>query len=65
MYKVPLDYAANSEAPLLKHEEINSIFSNIEVIYNFSKEMLKQLEERTNDWVKNDKVGDIFMLIVS
>lgn len=64
MYKVPLSYAATSESPILSQDEISVIFSNIEIIFNFNKELLDAIEQRIKFWTNAQKIGDIFVRMV-
>lgn len=65
MYKVSLAYAVNSEAAILTNEDIVAIFSNIDIIYNFSKEMVQLLDERMKQWSPTQKIGDVFLRLVN
>ena len=61
VYKRPLAGSAASMKPILKPEEVDAIFSNIELICNVNKELLQQLEQRVDTWSSTQLVGDVFL----
>ena len=61
----PLQFAANSPKPIIGTKEINTIFNDVQTIYNFAKQMLKLFKERLNSWdSKTGKIGDVFLQMV-
>jgi hypothetical protein len=46
-------------------EDIKTIFSNVEVLLNFSTKLAHELESRIVNWTPNQMVGDIFLKFVS
>lgn len=52
---------------ILTPEEINLIFMNIEVIFNYNTELSKRLAERTTGEIHSDdiRIGDIFVALVA
>lgn len=50
---------------ILTSSEVSTVFSNIELLLNVSKELLKDLEPRLKNWDnKQSKIGDVFMKII-
>jgi len=45
---------------LIPIEELNLIFSNIEVLAQFNQGFLDKLTEKVNDWSINQQIGEIF-----
>jgi hypothetical protein len=45
----------------LSNEHITAIFSNIDILYNFCKELVHLLNERMKSWTAQSKLGDIFL----
>ena len=52
---------ADGPKPLATIKEINTIFSNLEILMNFNKELLKKLEARSNIPIQDRLIGDIFL----
>ena len=51
---------------LFDAEKVETIFSNIECIYEFQRDFLKELEARVNmDRMEDSQIGDVFVLNVS
>ena len=51
---------------LFTSEKIELIFGNIETLYKFQKDFLKELETRVNrDKMEESQIGDIFVANVS
>jgi len=47
-------------------EHIKTLFpTNLELIIQFNKELLAQLEERINNFTPMTSIGDVFMKLVS
>jgi hypothetical protein len=65
-----LEPLRNATDRILEPDDINIIFSNIEVLYKFNKELLQQFEERTKVWEQHPEdpskqlIGDIFVKLV-
>jgi len=65
-----LEPLRSSSDRILEPEDINVIFSNIEVLYKFNTELLQQLEERRKVWERSpedphkQQIGDIFVKLV-
>jgi len=49
---------------LMSNEDFNAIFSNIEVIRQFSQRLCQDLEKRWQNWSDTQKIGDIFVEMV-
>lgn len=67
LYQVPLNYAATSDVPILRPSEVSQIFSNLEVIYNISKELHSQLTKRLfdNAWDNSEqRIGDVLLTLI-
>ena len=50
---------------LVTADEIRTMFSNVEVLFNFSNKLLTELEQRMETWSNTQLVGDIFLKFVS
>jgi len=50
---------------LFNEEQIEVIFSNVEQIYNFQRDFLKELEARIKPDVAKSEIGEVFVLNVS
>jgi len=48
------------ENKLLKDTEIQGIFANVEIIFDFQKELLKQFRTRVESWESQPLLGDVF-----
>jgi hypothetical protein len=60
-YLIPLREAAKSSNPILTLEEIKNIFGQWEVIYGFSCEFLRQLEDKLQNWDNATQIGNCFL----
>jgi len=56
----PLKAQANSSRPVASLEDVNTLFSSIEMIYHFTVELKNQLDERMRQWPSSQHIGDIF-----
>jgi hypothetical protein len=61
---VPLSYSSNSSNAILSAKEVGVIFSDVQVIFNLAKTMLKDLQERLANWSETQKIADIFLNLV-
>ncbi|GAM23362.1 hypothetical protein SAMD00019534_065370 [Acytostelium subglobosum LB1] len=50
-----------SPNPYLTQEDISTIFSTVNEIYIFNKELLARVRERAKQWNSYQKIGDIFV----
>ena len=51
---------------LFDAEKVETIFSNIERIYEFQRDFLKELEARVNmDRMEESQIGEVFVINVS
>ena len=51
---------------LFDTERVETIFSNIEQIYNFQRDFLRELEARVNlDRMEDSQIGEVFVINVS
>jgi hypothetical protein len=64
-YVNPLRSVASSMSPILTHDELNKIFSNVEGILSLSEELLNSLKERLKNWNTQQRIGDVFLKLVS
>jgi len=63
-YLVPLRDGKDGKKPLLTKPMINTLFSSIEVIYNFNDRLRQDLDARIKQWSASQRLGDIFLRIV-
>jgi len=56
----PLEDANKAGQPILRENEIKTVFSCIEVIRNYNRFFLEGLEPRVDNWEENQQIGDIF-----
>jgi len=59
-FLVPLREAAKKNQ-LITQDQVKTIFSVVEVIYNFQREILMKLTERMKSWSYEQKLGDLFL----
>lgn len=59
----PLRLALENNNPILPENEIRAIFSETEVILNYNRLLLVQLEQRVGKWNVHQCLGDIFLQI--
>eukprot|EP01102_Stenamoeba_stenopodia_P005953 TRINITY_DN1665_c0_g6_i1.p1 TRINITY_DN1665_c0_g6~~TRINITY_DN1665_c0_g6_i1.p1 ORF type:complete len:1297 (+),score=336.71 TRINITY_DN1665_c0_g6_i1:314-4204(+) len=57
----PLSNSATTRKPMINQTELKTIFSNIEVIYNYNSVLLEGLENRLKNWSATQRIGDIFI----
>jgi len=60
-FLMPLYSAASQSQMVIKPEQMRSIFSNIEMIYNYNTLLLDGLENRISRWSNVQLIGDIFL----
>ena len=63
MYKKPLLENARSSDPVISEREISNIFSNIESMFQFNKQLIKDLQ-RYLESPESTTIGDIFIEVV-
>eukprot|EP01132_Coremiostelium_polycephalum_P002890 gene2890-3592_t len=61
IFILPLRDKANGKDKILSLDEINTIFSNIEIIFGVHKTFLSDFESRIEKWTDTQKIGDIFL----
>ena len=49
---------------ILDEEEVQQIFSNVEVLLSINSELLWALEERMHQWSPTRCIGDVFLNLV-
>ena len=65
IYMNPLRELAQSSAPILDSEQINTLFGTVADIAHHHELFYSALLSRTLDWHVKQKIGDIFMSSVS
>lgn len=58
MYKKPMLENAKSDDPLINEQEINQIFSNLEMLFSWNKNLVKDLGKSKQD---NASVASVFL----
>jgi len=53
----------NSSKRIITNEQIAAIFSNVDTLLGFHKEILTSLEERYKEWNEESKIGDTFLKV--
>jgi len=48
----------------IEKEELRNLFSDIELIYQFNKMLLVQLESRLREWSTDQTLGDVFLQVM-
>lgn len=61
--KNPLTLLSYTKKALITNEEIQTIFSVIDIIYNYNFLFLEELKERVSCWNADSQVSDIFLFI--
>ncbi|KAL9649455.1 hypothetical protein ABK040_000694 [Willaertia magna] len=61
VYLKPLKVMSSKEKPIITKEEVQAIFSDIEVIINVNTTFLNDLEERMKNYVYETQLSDIFL----
>jgi len=61
MYKRPLEGSAGSLKPIVTKEEVETLFSNVELILNVNQELLTQLQQKMATWTDTTIIGDVFL----
>eukprot|EP01124_Arcella_intermedia_P013208 TRINITY_DN19627_c0_g1_i1.p1 TRINITY_DN19627_c0_g1~~TRINITY_DN19627_c0_g1_i1.p1 ORF type:complete len:942 (-),score=248.89 TRINITY_DN19627_c0_g1_i1:42-2687(-) len=49
------------EKKLITDQDYKELFSNLEIILDFTKRLLEQLQPRIENWTKDKKIADIFI----
>nr|CAG4717260.1 unnamed protein product [Naegleria fowleri] len=63
VYLKPFKAMAAKEKPIISKEEVQAIFSDIDVILNVNTTFLNDLEERLKTYEHNVQISDIFLTI--
>ncbi|EGC30399.1 hypothetical protein DICPUDRAFT_99548 [Dictyostelium purpureum] len=53
--------AIDKGSPIITIEEIQSIFSEVQIILSYNKRLLSDIEGRTKEWKQDTMIGDIFI----
>ena len=61
----PLRSMAATPTPVLTQQEVDQLFSNLEIILNLNMELLKEIKLRMAVWTNSQKIGDVFLKMVS
>jgi hypothetical protein len=62
----PLRQAAASEdTAVISKQSVQAMFPNIDILYNINKQFLEDLQERQKKWSSTQKIGDIFLKMVT
>jgi hypothetical protein len=64
-YRNPLLSLAQTKRPLISAEDIKILFSNVEIIYAYNSMLFDGLSNRMKAWSSQQKIGDIFLSLVS
>ena len=64
-YKKSLQAAATTSQPVISDEDIQVIFSNIEVVNTIHEEFVGALEPKVKNWSHSERIGEIFKILVS
>eukprot|EP00698_Gefionella_okellyi_P014851 TRINITY_DN4134_c0_g7_i1.p1 TRINITY_DN4134_c0_g7~~TRINITY_DN4134_c0_g7_i1.p1 ORF type:complete len:618 (-),score=121.76 TRINITY_DN4134_c0_g7_i1:980-2833(-) len=60
-YMEPLRELSTSSRALLTFEEVQAIFSSIDVLHRVNTELLNGLQQRAANWTHYTKIGDVFL----
>eukprot|EP01103_Thecamoeba_quadrilineata_P017291 TRINITY_DN6063_c0_g1_i1.p1 TRINITY_DN6063_c0_g1~~TRINITY_DN6063_c0_g1_i1.p1 ORF type:complete len:925 (+),score=193.04 TRINITY_DN6063_c0_g1_i1:24-2798(+) len=63
LYIEPLRNHSETEQPFITSTQIKTIFSCLEVIYAYNKNLLESISQRFHSWSPNQYLGDIFLEI--
>lgn len=55
---------AATPTPVLTQQEVDQLFSNLEIILNLNMELLKEIKLRMAVWTNSQKIGDVFLKMV-
>lgn len=55
---------AATPTPVLTQQEVDQLFSNLEIILNLNAELLKEIKLRMAVWTNSQKIGDVFLKMV-
>lgn len=61
----PLRSMAATPTPVLTQQEVDQLFSNLEIILNLNSELLKEIKLRMAVWTNSQRIGDVFLKMVS
>jgi len=56
---------AATPTPVLTQQEVDQLFSNLEIILNLNSELLKEIKLRMAVWTNSQRIGDVFLKMVS
>eukprot|EP00029_Vermamoeba_vermiformis_P006524 TRINITY_DN2581_c0_g1_i1.p1 TRINITY_DN2581_c0_g1~~TRINITY_DN2581_c0_g1_i1.p1 ORF type:complete len:524 (-),score=114.43 TRINITY_DN2581_c0_g1_i1:11-1582(-) len=56
---------AATPTPVLTQQEVDMLFSNLEIILNLNMELLKEIKLRMAVWTNSQKIGDVFLKMAS
>jgi hypothetical protein len=60
----PLREAIRNKKPILEAEQVTAIFSDMEIIYSFNSQLLKDLTPIVQNWSVRQCLGAIFLKIM-
>ncbi|XP_048241269.1 breakpoint cluster region protein-like isoform X1 [Haliotis rufescens] len=63
-YKRSLEASSQTSKPVISEEDNNAIFFNIKKLYAIHQEFVKELEPKVNNWSHDQKIGEIFKMMV-
>ncbi|KAI8749251.1 breakpoint cluster region protein, partial [Biomphalaria glabrata] len=62
-YKHSLEASSQGSMPVISKEDIATIFSNIEDIYDIHNEFVQSLTPKVQKWTHSEAIGDIFKIM--
>eukprot|EP01102_Stenamoeba_stenopodia_P019577 TRINITY_DN742_c0_g2_i5.p1 TRINITY_DN742_c0_g2~~TRINITY_DN742_c0_g2_i5.p1 ORF type:complete len:446 (+),score=84.30 TRINITY_DN742_c0_g2_i5:294-1631(+) len=65
LYQKPMEEKASRPKPLISTEDVNKIFSDIEIIYSIHRMLRRELEERIQNWFPQQKLAPVFNMLCS
>eukprot|EP01102_Stenamoeba_stenopodia_P019574 TRINITY_DN742_c0_g2_i1.p1 TRINITY_DN742_c0_g2~~TRINITY_DN742_c0_g2_i1.p1 ORF type:complete len:322 (+),score=57.46 TRINITY_DN742_c0_g2_i1:1038-2003(+) len=60
-----MEEKASRPKPLISTEDVNKIFSDIEIIYSIHRMLRRELEERIQNWFPQQKLAPVFNMLCS